>query len=115
LSPYRGTNRAAVAVTIRSRFPTDDERSRTWYDDTACTPETTELFFNDRFEHRGLNAKRARQAIKICRTCPVLDRCLDSALTMQHEPWGVMGGMTPEQLGVLRRKLRHTERTGAAV
>ena len=109
-------NRAAIAVTIRSRFPAD-ERSHTWYDDTACTPETTALFFNDDRggEHPERNGQRAKQAIRICRTCSVMDRCLDSALTMRHEPWGVMGGMTPEQLGGLRRKLRHTERTGAAV
>jgi WhiB family redox-sensing transcriptional regulator len=114
LTPYRGTNRAEMTTEVRSRFPVD-QRSSTWYYDTACGPDTTHLFFNDTFVRRGLNAERARAAIKICRSCPVIDRCLDSALTMRHEPWGVMGGMTPEQLGVLRRKLRHTERTGVAV
>ena len=52
-------------------------------------------------------AKR-REAVAVCRTCPVRTECLQWALD-HDEPEGIWGAMTAEE----RHKLKHPER-GAA-
>lgn len=44
-----------------------------------------------------------KDAITICTTCPVRDDCLNHAV--QHEAWGIWGGMTAHQRDRYRRTL----------
>ena len=50
----------------------------------------------DLFTHEDAYAMAA--AKRICQTCPVVDNCLDQALT-QGEEWFVWGGLTPAERG----------------
>lgn len=55
--------------------------------------------------HKILSKEAVKEAISLCRTCPVLDKCFD--LYINHETpstrvYGVVGGMTAKQ----RRKER---------
>jgi hypothetical protein len=50
-------------------------------------------------------------AIAICRTCPVMDACLERALADEGSRpggsrFGIFGGLTPKQRGKLDRKRR---------
>jgi len=44
------------------------------------------------FERKIERAQREQRAKEICRTCPVVDECLDYALTIR-EPHGIWGGL----------------------
>lgn len=67
-----------------------------WQVQAACRGMDTESFFNpDRI--RGDSKRRREAAAKaVCAGCPVIDACLDWALTV-GEPHGVWGGLTPEE------------------
>lgn len=62
-----------------------------WLDKAACNPETAHLF--ETYTGRRHNY---REAMDICRTCPVRRQCLDHAI-MHGEVTGIWGGKTPEQ------------------
>lgn len=68
---------------------TMDYYRQAWRDEAACRDEKTELFFPDAV---GLRAKdMKRQAMVICHSCPVIERCKDAALA-NLETHGVWGG-----------------------
>jgi WhiB family transcriptional regulator, redox-sensing transcriptional regulator len=72
-----------------------------WYDRAACRGVSVELFYSDR-------EADIAEAVRICRGCPVRDRCLQVAIEHQ-EAFGVWGG-TPERprRRVYRRLQRET-------
>lgn len=47
-------------------------------------------------------ARRQREAVEVCRGCPVLDECLDYALGA-NERFGIWGGLLPSQRQKMRR------------
>jgi WhiB family redox-sensing transcriptional regulator len=62
----------------------------------ACTREDPEVFFSDDIADEV-------QATAICAGCPVMDRCLEWALT-RPEPHGTWGGLTSaERAGGVKR------------
>lgn len=70
-----------------------------WYDDAACAGLWPELFFPD---GRGREAGQAiKEAVAICKTCPVRDACLTYALEAEWITEGIWGGTTENE----RRKL----------
>lgn len=69
--------------------------SGTWYDEAACKGMGHLMF-----PERG-NAQMAFAAIAICKTCPVTEQCLDSAIETE-ERFGVWGGLTERK----RREIR---------
>ena len=76
-------------------------RNWDWQQNAACRGLDTEQFYNpDRA--RGPN-KRAREAAAkaVCAQCPVVQSCLNWALTA-GEPYGVWGGTTPEERSAFR-------------
>jgi len=75
-----------------------------WQFDGACVDKDPESFFLEP-NMRG-KEKRTREvnAIAICNTCPVKQKCLDHALNVP-EIYGVWGGMTEEQRHILARRL----------
>jgi len=53
------------------------------------------------------------EALSICRTCTVQTECLDYALTEQM-PFGIWGGMTPDQIRIIQRRRQLTREKGKA-
>ncbi len=76
-----------------------------WQLDGHCRGVDSEVFFHPDGERGRARAERAYLAKRICRGCPVLERCREYALAV-GEPFGVWGGMTEEE----RRTLLETAR-----
>jgi WhiB family redox-sensing transcriptional regulator len=67
-----------------------------WQLRAACRGEDTTIFYLHDGE-RGPSARRHEaEAKRICVQCPVLEECLSWALEAR-EPWGVWGGLTPQE------------------
>lgn len=67
-----------------------------WTRDAACATTNPELFFPE----PGGSSTAAK---RICRTCPVINECLDYA-TRTRQNVGVRGGKAPRQLRAVREK-----------
>jgi WhiB family redox-sensing transcriptional regulator len=63
-----------------------------------CATTDPELFFPPVGNEDGV----ARQAKKLCQTCPVIKECLTYALVNQ-EQFGIWGGMSPRERMAMRR------------
>lgn len=68
----------------------------TWRTHAACRGTDPDLFYPERGDNVG-----HRQAVAVCRGCPVRAECLDDALA-HNEKVGVWGGLSERQ----RRQLR---------
>ena len=71
-----------------------------WHEDAACRDADPDLFVP--IGTTGPALRQAREAIRICRTCPIQVRCLAWALE-QGVTDGVWGGTTAEQRRAIRR------------
>ena len=71
-----------------------------WMEDALCREIGSEIFFPE-----DSDAHAAKRATKICLNCPVIEECLDYALTMPvlH---GVLGGMTAQERARFKRRRR---------
>ncbi|WP_177891094.1 WhiB family transcriptional regulator [Vallicoccus soli] len=65
-------------------------------DEPLCRSYDPELFFAE-------SPQDVEDAKALCRSCPVREQCLASALD-RHEPWGVWGGELLVQGVVVPRK-----------
>ena len=86
----------------------------TWRADAACaTADDPSLWFAgaDAGQHGQTvaDARRKREAVAICQSCPVCDECLTWALE-SNEPFGIWGGLLPRQRRTLRRTVRRAAR-----
>lgn len=72
-----------------------------WMADAACAaPEVpTSLFFASPNEPNFY--RRQASAVAVCRSCPVIDECLDHALAVP-ERHGVWGGRNERQRAAMR-------------
>lgn len=66
-----------------------------WAIDARCAETDPEVFFPE-------NRYETATARRICRTCPVRQKCLDAALA-DSSLVGVWGGATVEERRILRR------------
>lgn len=67
-----------------------------WQEESNCQGADSELFFLDP-QARGKNKSDKEDAAKkICRGCPVVQQCLNHALSVP-EFFGVWGGMTANE------------------
>lgn len=75
-----------------------------WSDDAACKGVDIDIFFS-------LDDADQRQALQLCRSCPVQQECLRYAID-QREMYGIWGGMSEsERRGIIRdRRRRDRER-----
>lgn len=78
------------------RLPAPISEAYEWQLRGACRGADSALFFLPERERGPSKARRERAAKRVCATCPVIDRCAAFALTTR-EPYGVWGGMTPEE------------------
>ena len=77
-----------------------------WQEDAACRGLSTNLFFQPDHERRSLKRGREAAAKAVCATCPVVESCLDWALSV-GERYGVWGGLdAPERVALERRSAR---------
>jgi len=76
-----------------------------WQYKGACKDMDTEIFFLENGTRAEKKRKREAAALKICKSCPVINECREHALKTP-EFYGVWGGMTADQrLALLKRKL----------
>lgn len=110
LSPavvYAAIKRAsATTVRIRPRPATD----LSWQERGACLNADPEIFHPKTAEGRHVTARdwaieraNVRDAKAICATCPVIDACLDWAITTNDEH-AVLGGTTPKERRRMKRR-----------
>jgi WhiB family redox-sensing transcriptional regulator len=69
-----------------------------WADDAACRSADGDAWFADYVD------PRYHQAKTICHTCPVINQCLEHALTYEHE--GIWGGLGAKERDELKRETR---------
>lgn len=67
-----------------------------WRIKGSCSGEDPELFFYPDGEKGAARAKRAEAAKKVCKTCPVINTCLEWSI-QTGEQYGVWGGLSEEE------------------
>lgn len=75
-----------------SRLPDPIQESYEWQHAGACRGVDTETFFPPEPERGPRRRRREAAAKALCATCPVIQECLDHALSVR-EPFGVWGGL----------------------
>jgi WhiB family redox-sensing transcriptional regulator len=80
-----------------------------WRAQSACREMGTEVFYNTENERGPAKRSRNVAAKSVCMSCPVRRPCLEWALEVD-EPYGVWGGLTPEERSQLRTELVATKR-----
>ena len=79
-----------------------------WQVRGLCRGKDSQYFFHPADERGAARAAREERAKAICRSCPVLVRCRQHALTVE-EPfgiWGAMGERERREAISHRRRLR---------
>lgn len=75
-----------------SRLPDPIQESYEWQYAGACRGVDTETFFPPESERGPRRRQREARAKALCAVCPVVQQCLDHALSAR-EPFGVWGGL----------------------
>jgi WhiB family redox-sensing transcriptional regulator len=96
-----GPRRANVGG-VRTHSPFRQISDQVWREEAACRRADTDWFFPSGVSGRPLDHS---QALALCRTCPVVEPCLEHALSWP-EYQGVWGGKREEERDVLRRRRR---------
>ena len=74
-----------------------------WQYDGVCMGVDSDVFFSPEAERGAKRARREEAAKALCRTCPVIDKCREHALSVR-EPYGVWGGLTESERAQLTRQ-----------
>lgn len=78
------------------RLPAPIWESYQWQYDGACANTDVDRFFSPEHE-RGFARERRESAAKAyCQVCPVVQQCLEHAMTVREEH-GVWGGLNPRE------------------
>jgi len=67
--------------------------NETWYKDGLCLSQEQDIFFPE----RGASTRKAKA---ICRTCPVIEDCLDFFVRHEQE-YGIWGGVLQNSRRIL--------------
>ena len=86
---------------LRNLRPVYDEWA--WQEESNCREADSDLFFLDPQARGKVKRDKEREAEKICKGCPVIEQCLNHALSIP-EFFGVWGGMTADQRNSILRK-----------
>jgi WhiB family redox-sensing transcriptional regulator len=76
-----------------ARLPMPIQETYEWQYDGACRGADPEIFFSP----------DAERGTALCAVCPVVQQCLDHALTVR-EPYGTWGGLTINERDQLLRE-----------
>lgn len=78
-----------------------------WAEHAACRGKPTRWWFPNRYDDSGMKYRAARQ---VCNTCPVLEECLDFALSVPvAQDLGMWGGTSRSERLSLRDRIKHNE------
>jgi WhiB family transcriptional regulator, redox-sensing transcriptional regulator len=83
-------------MTVITRLPGPRAELWEWQLAGLCRTADPNLFFCPEGERGPARRRREAAAKKVCLSCPVLAECRAHALAVR-EPYGVWGGMTPEE------------------
>ncbi|KQX76230.1 MULTISPECIES: WhiB family transcriptional regulator [Aeromicrobium] len=86
-----------------SRLPMPIQETYEWQYDGACRGVDPETFFSPDAERGPRRRARESAAKALCAVCPVVQECLNHALTVR-EPYGVWGGLTINERDQLLRE-----------
>jgi WhiB family redox-sensing transcriptional regulator len=87
---------------IENLHPIYDEWE--WQEQGNCSKiDDPEIFFLEHAERGKEKRKKEQEALKICRSCPVKQKCLEHALRVP-EFFGVWGGTTADERNAILRK-----------
>ena len=86
-----------------ARLPMPIQETYEWQYDGACRGVDPETFFSPDAERGPRRRARESAAKALCAVCPVVQECLNHALTVR-EPYGVWGGMTEGERAALARQ-----------
>lgn len=81
------------------------EAAPAWMQEAACQYTDPDLFFASETGSGRISVLQAQQAVRVCRSCPVIAECLRWAFQVEDKH-AVLGGMTPEQRTRLKKKVR---------
>lgn len=79
-----------------ARLPAPRMENWQWQTSAACRGMSDSDFFSPERERGQAKRNREAAAKTVCRSCPVIENCLDWALTVQ-EPYGIWGGLNADQ------------------
>src|SRR5687767_2880205 len=101
--------RRSVALRPRNLPPTslESEFFMDWRQQAACLDEDPELFFP--VGTTGPALEQVERAKAVCRSCAVIDACLEWALESNQDA-GVWGGMSEDERRTLRRSRQRRRR-----
>lgn len=71
-----------------------------WQYDAACQGLDSAHFFSPDAERGARRRSREAGAKAVCATCPVVQQCLEHALSAR-EPYGVWGGLTEHERSMI--------------
>ncbi|MET1062852.1 MAG: WhiB family transcriptional regulator [Aeromicrobium sp.] len=75
-----------------ARLPMPIQETYEWQYEGACRDVDPETFFSPDAERGPRRRAREAAAKALCAVCPVVQECLNHALTVR-EPYGVWGGL----------------------
>ena len=79
-----------------------------WQETGNCKKADAEIFFTDETIRGKERRNREVAAKKICRRCPVIEKCLSHAL-ITPEVYGVWGGLTEKERMQMSRSIRRQQ------
>jgi WhiB family transcriptional regulator, redox-sensing transcriptional regulator len=74
-----------------------------WQEQSNCRDVDSNIFFLDAMVRGREKRQKEIEAKKVCKGCPVIEQCLDHALSIP-EFFGVWGGMTADERNYILRK-----------
>lgn len=98
--PKRHNTNRGLALPRVMKFV--EPNSDNWREQAACKGMDVRLFFP---ESGGNGINTAKQAKKVCATCPVTGPCLEYGLRTSDRE-GIYGGLSHKQRSVIKRTLR---------
>jgi WhiB family transcriptional regulator, redox-sensing transcriptional regulator len=85
----------------------ESEHSMDWRQKAACLDEDPELFFP--VGTTGPALEQVERAKQVCRSCAVIEQCLEWALDSNQDA-GVWGGLSEDERRTLRRSRQRRRR-----
>lgn len=86
-----------------------DMKDYKWQDEGNCVGKDVNIFYHPYNERGEEKEERLAKAKAICVGCPVIQECLDHALSVP-ETFGVWGGMGEDERRLLIRRMRRKAR-----
>ncbi len=87
----------------------ESEETLEWQEDSACRQYDNVLFFGEDGESELEKQARESRAKAVCRSCPVLEPCLEFAMET-NQKYGIWGGLNDKERASLKRRRARARR-----